>query len=338
VEGLYQIQAPRPGAGEDAFAAWPREDGSVLFALADTKGDDPLSLAAAAAFQDLLGKFQAGVPDLRRLALWCNRSIQAGPCSQVPIRALFGHWHPRKGRLHLLSAGMPQALWHKAAWARTVPIPISGTPLGLLAEPRIEEKVVWLRQGDRILMGREGFFRPLGPATTPFQEDAASLWRGLALELISEAARAHGTHGRLPALALEQPSLYLGPDEIAFSLPSDVRVLDEACNVLGTFLESRGWLAASDRFATLMAVREALTNAIRHGNAGLETPNLHLRAQKAPDGGFQVLVLDEGLGFDLEAHRAPVALVSGLDGGIPLIRQFTKRVAMVGGELTMTFS
>jgi hypothetical protein len=48
-------------------------------------------------------------------------------------------------------------------------------------------------------------------------------------------------------------------------------------------------------------------------------------------------VLDEGQGFDLGSHQPPDTDSSERGRGIPLIRHFTREVAMAGGELTMTF-
>jgi len=75
-----------------------------------------------------------------------------------------------------------------------------------------------------------------------------------------------------------------------------------------------------------------------HGNALEGAPGINICARRIPEGGFQVAVLDEGLGFDLETHEPPDTQLSERGRGIPLIRAFTRGVAMVGGELTMTFA
>lgn len=339
---LFSISVPCQDTGGDLFHAFRREDGSVFFALADVTAHAELRVCAGVAFMGLTDQARTAGLELRDLAHRTNRAIQAGPYAQVPIRALFGHWEPGNGRLHLLCAGMPQILWHRAAWGRTSPVAIKGAPLGFRKEPLVEEKVLWLRQGDRLLLGSDGLFDAL-----PTFDGGASIWRSLsgtdplqALELLAESARARaeGMQDNLLAVALEQPLLYLGQDEFNLSFPSEPKVLDEACDVLGTFLDARGWLGRSERYGTLMAVREALSNAMVHGNAAPEAGTIQLRAQRAKDGGFQVQVLDEGRGFDLEAIRPPDRLATGKDGGLSVIRHFTRSVTMVGGELTMTFS
>jgi anti-sigma regulatory factor (Ser/Thr protein kinase) len=92
------------------------------------------------------------------------------------------------------------------------------------------------------------------------------------------------------------------------------------------------------RFDILLAVREALTNAVLHGNGNRPGSTVTLRCR--PDPGCRSLVVsvaDEGPGFDLEAHRAPEDPLSERGRGIPIIRHHAQELRMVGNELTMTF-
>jgi anti-sigma regulatory factor (Ser/Thr protein kinase) len=95
-------------------------------------------------------------------------------------------------------------------------------------------------------------------------------------------------------------------------------------------------LQGESRFDTLLAVREALSNAMTHANA-TDPARVHLSAGRAWGGRIQIIVLDEGLGFDLETHEPPDTQQSERGRGIPLIRHFSHQVTMVGGELTMIF-
>jgi anti-sigma regulatory factor (Ser/Thr protein kinase) len=343
---IYSISEPLTDAGGDVFRAFRREDGSIFFAIADVAGHSVISSYAVAAFLGMLTNFLASDLDLRSLAMRLNRAIQAGPFSEVPICGLFGHWDPGTGRIHLLNAGIPHALWHRAAMGATRPIAINGTPLGVLDEPLVEDKVVILAPGDRLLLGSDGFFDAVSPENTPFYELAASIWGNLratdlfqAINLVSEAARAHsgGNFGDdLLVVALEQPALAPDPDRLSLSFPSAPQAIDEACETLSTFLDSRGWTSGS-RYDTLLAVREALSNAMIHGNGSAGGGLVNLWAVWKGSAGFQVGVLDEGQGFDLGSHQPPDTDSSERGRGIPLIRHFTREVAMAGGELTMTF-
>ena len=347
---IYSISEPLTDAGGDVFRAFRREDGSIFFAIADVAGHSVISSYAVAAYLGMLTNFLATDLDLRALAFKLNRAIQAGPFSEVPICGLFGHWNPATGRLHLLNAGIPHALWHRATRGATRPIAINGAPLGVLDEPIVEEKVVVLAPGDRLLLGSDGFFDAPSAEKQAFLELAGPIWENLrgtdifqAINLVSEAARAHagGSFGDdLLVVALEQPPLAPDPDHLALDLPADLLAIDDACGALEAFLDSRGWTAApgaQDRYDTLLAVREALSNAILHGSPGEGAPFVQLWARRFPGDGFRIAIVDEGQGFDLAAHRPPDTASSERGRGIPLIQFFATRVAMVGGELTMDF-
>jgi len=348
---IYSISEPLTDAGGDVFRAFRREDGSIFFALADVAGHSVISSYAVAAYLGMLSNFIAGQLDLRQLAHHLNRGIAAGPFSEVPICGLFGHWQPSTGRIHLLNSGIPHALWYRAAAGATGPVAINGTPLGILDDLFVEEKVVYLAPGDRLLLGSDGFFEAVSAGRTAFLELAGPTWTALgstdivqAITVISEASRTHAGgqfEDDLLVVALEQPAPAEDPDSFTLSFPPDPQEIDGACERLAGFLDDRPWSAASfagQRFDALLAVREALSNAMIHGDPCREGAVIQLRAGRTGDGAFQVTVLDQGQGFDLKAHQPPDTQSSERGRGIPLIRHFTRGVAMVGGELTMIFS
>ena len=348
---IYSISEPLTDAGGDVFRAFRREDGSIFFALADVAGHSVISSYAVAAYLGMLSNFIAGELDLRQLAHHLNRAIASGPFSEVPICGLFGHWQPSTGRVHLLNSGIPHALWYRAGAGSTGTIAINGTPLGILDDLFVEEKVVYLEPGDRLLLGSDGFFEALSAGKTAFLELAGPTWTALgstdivqAITVISEASRTHaGGHFEddLLVVALEQPALAEDPDAFTLTFPPDPQEIDGACERLAAFLEGRPWSAeafAGQRYDALLAVREALSNAMIHGNPYREGAIVQLRAGRAGEGAFQVTVLDQGQGFDLVAHEPPDTHSSERGRGIPLIRHFTRGVSMVGGELTMIFS
>jgi len=344
---IYSISEPLTDAGGDVFKAFRRDDGTIFFSLADVAGHSVISSYAVAAYLGMLANFMAGELDLRNLAFKLNRAIQAGPFSEVPICGLFGHWNPRTGRIHILNAGIPHALWQRGAQSGTRPVALNGAPLGILDEPIVEEKVLLLSPGDRLLLGSDGFFDALGPGRQPFTDLAAPIWENLrstdifqAINLVSEAARSHsgGTFGDdLLVVALEQPPLDPGPQDFILPLPSDAAAIDRACDALSVWIDGEGDPGSSGRYDTLLAVREALSNAVLHGNREDPGAFLGLWARRLPGGAIAVGVVDEGQGFDLEAHQPPDTDHSERGRGIPLIRHFARQVSMAGGELLMQF-
>ena len=374
---IFSISEPLTDAGGDVFRCHRIPDGSIFFAIADVAGHSVISSYAVAAYLGMLSNFvgecrhlqpatgrpQDAFPSrkacvrygtghcqpLRHLALKLNRTIQTGPFSEVPICSLFGIWSPGTGRLHLLNAGIPHTHWYRHDLGRTVPVAINGAPLGILDDPPMEEKVIAMKPGDRLLLGSDGFFEAVGPEQQPFETILGTLWRDLActdiltaINLVSESARVHAS-GRftddLLVVGLEQPEFPETDSQFALTMPAEATQIDVACQDLAHWLDPSGALVSSSRrFEILLAVREALSNAMLHAHPVGPDPKVVLRGRLDSQGRLEVAVQDEGLGFDLEAHVPPDTSSSERGRGIPLIRHFASEVMMTGGELLMTFA
>lgn len=288
---------------------------------------------------------------LQHLATKFNQGIQSGPFSEIPVCALFGLWTPASGKLQILNAGIPHGLVSRKADGIVMPIELNGTPLGILPEPLLEETTLQLEPGDRLLFGTDGFFDVLSTDRKPFQDLAPTQWGALrespidwALSVICEKVRAHGNgliSDDLLVIGFEQPLLERAPDEMVLFFPSTARAIDMACQRLGESIKASKLgprLGKSKLFDISIAVREALTNAVIHGNGNRPEANVTLRCKpRAEEGRLIVTVADEGPGFDLEAHAPPLDPLSERGRGIPLICAYAQDVRMTGSELTMTF-
>ena len=104
------------------------------------------------------------------------------------------------------------------------------------------------------------------------------------------------------------------------------------------FLQEGTRLGSTRRFELALALREALTNALLHGNRGREGAGIHLRARLREEGRrLDLRVTDEGSGFDLDHHRAPDDPLSERGRGIPCMRAAGASLRMDAGELRMRF-
>jgi len=114
-----------------------------------------------------------------------------------------------------------------------------------------------------------------------------------------------------------------------------------ACERVGECLKATGalWRVRRSRhFDILLAVREALTNAVFHGNESRPGASITVRCRPDPLRQWvEVSVTDEGRGFDLAAHQPPEDPLSERGRGIPLIHHHAQDVRMEGSTLTMTF-
>ena len=92
---------------------------------------------------------------------------------------------------------------------------------------------------------------------------------------------------------------------IRMSLSSRFENIEMAQHLCGKLLEGRG-LPDETRHWILMALREALANAIKHGNGRDLAKRVHLE-MNVVDGWLQIRIRDEGAGFDPATVEDPLA-------------------------------
>ncbi len=345
---LYLVHQSLTDAGGDVFRCFKQPDGSILFILADVAGHSVISSYAVAALLGLLSSLVPQNTNISTLALRLNHGIQEGPFSEVPVCVLLGHWSPLSGRLHVLNAGLPHGLC--GGPNRRLRIAINGTPLGVFDEPMVDEKVLMLEAGERVLFASDGFFDICSRDGELMDDIALDLWCELhevpiqeAVSILAGSAQTladQGLQDDLLAVGFEQPPLEA--EGLRMRFPSDAAAIDETILQLRTYLAKAPRsipLTHSRTFDILTAAREALTNAMIHGNEWRADGRIDLcaRWEESPPT-FTLRVVDEGLGFDLQALQSPTDPLSERGRGIPYLRSCASRVAMVGGELSITFS
>ena len=124
---------------------------------------------------------------------------------------------------------------------------------------------------------------------------------------------------------------------------SDIDMLD-LVQTIGDHLGRQAGLDDEALHWVSVAVRESVTNAVRHGNAGDAGKRVHIEfTYLGADAGLAIRVRDEGRGFDPDALPDPLApenLLKPSGRGIFLIRSFMdelelRRVPEGGMEVIM---
>ncbi len=92
-------------------------------------------------------------------------------------------------------------------------------------------------------------------------------------------------------------------ERIAFKMPSDLRHLDGVLDYLNERMLRLG-IVNSDDSEVLIALDEAIVNAIKHGNKCDPAKAVHIVADFSVDG-VRFIVADEGAGFELEKVPDP---------------------------------
>jgi serine/threonine-protein kinase RsbW len=127
----------------------------------------------------------------------------------------------------------------------------------------------------------------------------------------------------------------------AISFPSDVNELSKAELLVDKICQT---LSVNDDFYgnVLIAVTEAVNNAIKHGNKNDVSKHVQIRVSDA-EGVFSIEVKDQGLGFDfnnLPDPTSPENLEKENGRGIFLMKSLADKVEFEneGRDVIMTFS
>lgn len=125
-------------------------------------------------------------------------------------------------------------------------------------------------------------------------------------------------------------------------IPSEVRLVDLVHEVSQKLAELAGF-SPDDALNVGLAVREAVINAILHGNKNDPSRNVDIRLDLPESGGIQVKIRDQGDGFNPEATPDPTDdehVLNASGRGILMIRAFVDNVTFRfeegrGTEITM---
>ena len=111
------------------------------------------------------------------------------------------------------------------------------------------------------------------------------------------------------------------------SLPSRIDAVDGAASAVAEFI-SRSGISEEAAFRIDMAVREAVTNAVIHGNRQEESKSVELTLKSSPDA-IEISVHDQGQGFNPEEVPDPTKeenLLKSSGRGIFFMRNFMDEV------------
>ena len=111
------------------------------------------------------------------------------------------------------------------------------------------------------------------------------------------------------------------------SLPSRIDTITTAAAAVAEFV-GRSGIADDAAFSIDMAVREAVTNAVLHGNRQDEDKTVDITLKSSPDA-VEISVHDQGPGFNPEAVPDPTAqenILKASGRGIFFMRSFMDEV------------
>jgi serine/threonine-protein kinase RsbW len=127
-------------------------------------------------------------------------------------------------------------------------------------------------------------------------------------------------------------------ERIEFNIPSDVAYLDQVLDYLGERINTLG-LVDSEESDILVALDEAIVNAIKHGNKDDQKKSVQIVAEISAEGAM-FIIRDEGCGFAQDAvpdPTTPSRLLEPNGRGLLLINHIMDEVSHneCGNEIRM---
>ena len=119
----------------------------------------------------------------------------------------------------------------------------------------------------------------------------------------------------------------MGEKETRFSISSKIEAIDEAVQKATAFATEAGF-GDDALFGIDMAVREALANAVKHGNKLDETKDVEIALTDLGNG-MEIRIRDFGKGFDVEEVPDPTNpenLLKASGRGILFMHNFVDKV------------
>ena len=119
----------------------------------------------------------------------------------------------------------------------------------------------------------------------------------------------------------------MGEKETKFSIPSKIEAIDEAVQKAMAFANETGF-SDDALFGIDMAVREAVANAVKHGNKLDETKQVEITLSN-PGNALEIKVRDFGKGFDVGEVPDPTNpenLMKASGRGILFMHNFVDQV------------
>lgn len=87
-------------------------------------------------------------------------------------------------------------------------------------------------------------------------------------------------------------------DSISFTFSSTMTNIDDVVEQTSLYLQQKFNSIATDLFSVNLVLREALTNAVRHGNKGDPKQNVRFSLTIVNNEDMNLVIEDEGEGFD----------------------------------------
>ncbi len=271
-------------------------------------------------------------------------------------------WDRRRRKIKVATAGMPGGLLvrdNADAVSRSPDFSDlngGGMCLGLLKEDHLFEHLEIELENDSYLflysdgISRKYLLAELSQGDPDMKIDLKKGIRGLCREILDRILEKHGQDDDMILIALKPPDspfFSLAPrcpeddkrESLHYEFLSDYGEADKACRWAAEKCLARKLPGGNDPCFIFLALREALINAVRHGNQFEHKAFIDLSLFFAPDE-LRIDVSDQGTGFDMPDSIKKMEDVNVLGSGgrgVPVMQSLTDSLKVSGGTVSLIF-
>lgn len=331
---------PLSDAGGDLALCRRLDDGACGAVLGDVAGHSVIASYFSAIFVGMLTSAWPQYSDPGALIRALNRKLTREEYD-AHLCAAAVRWQRAEEKLQLAVAGLPCGLRVRPRPDGTLSVTETiggGLCIGLLdREELFLEEEIALRPGDWLFLHTDGVRRSELAAVLMAAPDLLSetAVAGIGHRLLERVFRNRTQDDDAAVITFHAPAV----SPFRHTLASTYPAVDAACGWAGDRLDALGLPAGVDRAAVMLALREALNNAVEHGNGFDADKTVELAMWRDSDR-LLVRVTDQGPGLpqktaSTDIHQVPPAQRRGR--GLPTLRSLARRVTMDGGRVTLVF-
>jgi CheY-like chemotaxis protein/anti-sigma regulatory factor (Ser/Thr protein kinase) len=330
--------------GDMAQCRYFNRSGRCGVVLADVSGHDILSSYISAVFLGILSSVWNAHQEPLSLLKIINKELLKMEEVKYHVCTTVLLWDQKTSHLDIATAGNPGALLltQKNDQLEFEHFEGGGICLGLLDRDDLYiYQQVNLVQNSRLFLFSDGMSGSKLQSTIdqnkqPFLSEATSK-RELCRRLLDAYMDSWSQNDDMILLALESTKKE-ADEQILYSFYSDYKEVDKACKWISDQITTH--MPDLDMDMMMLSIREALLNAVEHGNnydsSALVEVNLEFQSS-----GLQVDISDQGAGFNLNKKLMDSKNENGFQigkRGLKIIHAFADKIEVQGGTMRLFFS
>jgi len=336
------ISTLHDAGGDTAFFRRFNLAGRYGFFLMDVAGHDVVSSYISAMSIGILSSVWDVTQDPIELLHSINLELLKLKIDQYHICVTAILWDVRRSSLKIATAGNPGGLHVSRNSRGTVDIRElegGGMCLGLFKRDDLSVvQGIELREGDYLFFFSDGISVDILREIVFRESNIIEGFeiKGLAKKILDEIKNRVGQTDDMVLLVLKAPTP-LPADGFHYEIKSSYEEIDRACDWVSDRIREHDLPEGIDPDLVLMAVREALLNAVEHGNKKRHDSHVDLSLQFFPKE-LRVEISDEGPGFDLNGKLSQIGdldMFSIGRRGLPLMQNIATRLEVTGGTVCL---